>query len=74
VTYQRAITKINARLVIGETDKRWTIIINAKNRIEVQERLLVLDIQQRGGNYVAVSRPDEVEYAVDFRYNVGPMH
>jgi hypothetical protein len=74
VTYQEAITKINARLAIGATDKRWAIIINAKNRIEVQERLLVLDIQQQGGNYVVVSRPDGVEYAVDFRYNVGPMH
>jgi hypothetical protein len=66
-------TKINARLAIGTADKHWAIIFNAKNLTEEQERLLVLDIQQRGGSYVAVTRPDVVQYAVDFRYNFGPM-
>jgi hypothetical protein len=72
-TYKEAITKINARLAIGTADRRWAIITNAKNLTEVQERLLVLDIQQQGGNYVAVTRPDEVQFGADFRYNVGPM-
>jgi len=70
-TYQEATTKINARLAISPVDKRWAIILNAKNLTEEQERLLVLDAQQQGGNYVAVTHPDEVQYSLNFRYNFG---
>lgn len=70
-TYQEATTKINARLAIAPANKRWAIIFNAKNLTEEQERLLVLDAQQQGGNYVAVTRPDEVHYSLDLRYNFG---
>ena len=71
-TYQDAVTKTNARLALAPASKRWAIIFNAKNLTEEQERLLVLDAQQQGGNYVAVIQPDEVQYSLDFRYNFGP--
>lgn len=71
-TYQDAVTKVNARLALAPASKRWAIIFNAKNLTEEQERLLVLDAQQQGGNYVAVTQPDEVQYSIDFRYNFGP--
>lgn len=72
-TYQEATTKINARLAIAPLNKRWAIILNAKNLTQEQERLLVLDAQQQGGNYVAVTQPDETQYSVDFRYNFGQL-
>lgn len=72
-TKQEATTKINARLALGPEDKRWAVIFNAKNLTEEQERLLVLDAILQGGNYVAITRPDEVQYSVDFRYNFGHL-
>lgn len=72
-TYQQATTKINARLAIAPANKRWSIIFNAKNLTEEQERLLVLDVQQQGGNYTAITRPDEAQYSLDLRYNFGPL-
>ena len=72
-TFQKATTKINARLAIGPEDKRWAVIFNAKNLTEVKEKLLVLDTILQGGNYVAITRPDETQYSVDFRYNFGEM-
>jgi len=73
-TYQEAITKLNARVAVGPEDKRWAVIFNAKNLTGEQERLLVLDAILQGGNYVAITRPDEVEYSVDLRYNFGELN
>ncbi|NKI16720.1 TonB-dependent receptor [Spongiibacter sp. KMU-166] len=70
-TYQEATTKINARLAISPLNKLWAVILNAKNLTQQKERLLVLDAQQQGGNYVAVTHPDETLYSIDFRYNFG---
>jgi iron complex outermembrane recepter protein len=72
-TYQKATTKLNARLAVGPEDKLWAVIFNAKNLTEVKERLLVLDTIIQGGNYVAITRPDETQYSVDFRYNFGAL-
>ena len=33
----------------------------------------MLDVQQQGGNYTAITRPDEVQYSLDLRYNFGPL-
>ena len=73
-TYQEATTKINARFAIGPEDKRWAVIFNAKNLTEEQERLLVIDTIIQGGNYVAITLPDEVQYSLDFRYNFGDLN
>ena len=73
-TFQEATTKLNARLALGPESKRWSVILNAKNLTEEQERLLVLDAILQGGNYVAITRPDEVQYSVDLRYNFGDLH
>ncbi len=69
--FQEATTKINARFVLGPEDKQWAVIVNAKNLTEQQERLLVLDAILQGGNYVAITRPDEMLYSVDLRFNFG---
>ncbi|WP_269620598.1 TonB-dependent receptor [Zhongshania sp. BJYM1] len=70
-TLQEATTKINARLAIGPENKRWAVIFNAKNLTEEQERMIVLDTTLQGGNYVAITHPDETQYSIDFRYNFG---
>lgn len=73
-TFQKSTTKLNARLAIGPEDKRWAVIFNAKNLTEEQERMLVLDTILQGGNYVAITRPDEAQYSLDFRYNFGDLN
>ncbi len=72
-TFQEATAKLNARLAIGPENKRWAVIFNAKNLTEEQERLIVLDAILQGGNYIAITHPDETQYSVDFRYNFGNL-
>ncbi|WP_369409774.1 TonB-dependent receptor [Zhongshania aquimaris] len=72
-TFQEATTKLNARLAIGPENKRWAVIFNAKNLTEEQERMMVLDTIIQGGNYVAITHPDETQYSIDFRYNFGNL-
>jgi iron complex outermembrane recepter protein len=70
-SFQKATTKINARLGIGPADRRWSILFNAKNLTGARERALVIDQPVIAGNYVTIALPDEPLYALDLRYNFG---
>jgi iron complex outermembrane recepter protein len=70
-SFQKATTKVNARLGIGPAGRRWSILFNAKNLTGVRERALVIDQPVIAGNYVTIALPDEPLYALDLRYNFG---
>ncbi len=70
-SHQEATTKINARLGIAPLDRRWSLIVNAKNLSGEQERAVLIDQPQFPGNYATVALIDEPQYVVELRYNFG---
>ncbi len=70
-SFQKATTKINARLGIAPGDRRWSIMFNAKNLGGARERVLFVDQPVLAGNYVTIAVPDEPQYALDLRYTFG---
>ncbi len=70
-SYQAATTKINARLGIAPLDRRWSLIVNAKNLTGQQERAVLIDQPQFPGNFSTVALVDEPQYVIELRYNFG---
>ena len=70
-SHQAATTRINVRLGIAPLDRRWSLIVNAKNLTGERERAVLIDQPQFPGNYATVALIDEPQYVVELRYNFG---
>jgi iron complex outermembrane receptor protein len=70
-SYQAATTKLNARVGVSPANRRWSVVLNAKNLTGERERALVVDQPVISGNFVTIAVPDEPLYVVDLRYNFG---
>ena len=67
-TFRPATTKINARFGVSSENKKWSVVLNAKNLTGIKEAGPITDQPILPGNYVGYATTDEPIYTVDFRF------
>ena len=68
-TYQKAVTKINARLGLRSLPQRWSAFLNVKNITGEKDLFLVLNELEITGNYVGGANPSKPYAALELRYD-----
>lgn len=68
-TYQKAVTKFNARLGLKSDAQHWSAILNVKNLTGEKDLFLVLDELMINGNYVGGANPSKPYASLELRYD-----